>query len=375
MKTKAMFLFVAAAAILVSCTNEENPVEKAAGRSKLSISIKGEVDAPKGRAAGAPSQTEESTVNDFILFVFKADGNNDIAPKEFTALPSGGKVSDIEITTDAKEVYVVANTLSTPAVNDLLKTVTKKSELQAVTGRGFTAVAATSPVTQTSTNLWMSGKNDADFTPIKDGNVSVAVTLTYVAAKLRITKVTVDPGVTGLTLTNVTVYNGAAATHLIPADGGTSLIPDYTPTAAAPFYVGGLSMTGLANKPLIAGKNNAYTFDLTGDLSISTTSNQHYFYVFENDGETIEKQPTILSLSGIDGDSNTVNYSVFFKADPDDKLGFDDQIIQRGRSYDVSMTIKKLGPEDPTIPALKTTVEVTITPATWQTIDIDKVYE
>lgn len=375
MKTKAMFLFVAAAAILVSCTNEENPVEKAAGRSKLSISIKGEVDAPKGRAAGAPSQTEESTVNDFILFVFKADGNNDIAPKEFTALPSGGKVSDIEITTDAKEVYVVANTLSTPAVNDLLKTVTKKSELQAVTGRGFTAVAATSPVTQTSTNLWMSGKNDADFTPIKDGNVSVAVTLTYVAAKLRITKVTVDPGVTGLTLTNVTVYNGAAATHLIPADGGTSLIPDYTPTAAAPFYVGGLSMTGLANKPLIAGKNNAYTFDLTGDLSISTTSNQHYFYVFENDGETIEKQPTILSLSGIDGDSNTVNYSVFFKADPDDKLGFDDQIIQRGRSYDVSMTIKKLGPEDPTIPALKATVEVTITPATWQTIDIDKVYE
>lgn len=381
MKTTKFFaITLAATTLLWSCSKENNPADDPAGRSKLTINIKGEVDAPiGGKAAGTPSEKEESTINNFIIYVFKADGSNDMPPKEYTSMPSEGKVSELEITTDAKEVYVIANTISNPAVNDALKLVTKKSELQAVVGRGFEAISATGTPTQTSTNLWMSGKNDAAFTPVKDDNVTVAVTLKYVAAKVRITSVTIDestdPNVAKIVLTNVTIFNGAGATSLIPSDGVESLIPSYTPAASAPFYISGASMTGIASKPNIVGKNNEYNYNLTGDLAIGTGKNEHYFYVFENDGEAFEKQPTILSLQGIDGESNAINYSVFFKADPDGSLGYDKQIIERGKSYDVAMTIKKIGNNDPTIPALKTTVEVTITPATWKTISIAKTYE
>lgn len=378
--TRFFAITLAATTLLWSCSKENNPADEPAGRSKLTLNIKGEIDAPiGGKAAGNPTQEDESTINNVMIFVFRADGKNDITPKEITTMPAEGKVSDLEITTDAKEVYVIANTVSNSAVHDLLKVVTKKSELQAVVGRGFDAISATGAPTQTNNNLWMSGKNDAAFIPVKDGKVTVAVTLKYVAAKVRITSVTIDesadPNVAKIVLTNVTIFNGAGATSLIPSDDVESLIPSYIPAASAPFYISGASMTGLSNKPTIVGKNNEYNYNLTGDLAIGTGKNEHYFYVFENDGVAFEKQPTILSLQGIDGESNAINYSVMFKADPDGSLGYDNYIIERGKSYDVAMTIKKLGPVDPTIPALKTTVEVTITPATWKTVTINKTYE
>lgn len=382
MKTTRFFaLTIAATTLLWSCSKENNTGgDEPTGRSKMTLNIKGETDAPvAGKAAGNPTQADESTINDVMIFVFRADGKNDITPKEITTMPAEGKVSDLEITTDAKEVYVIANTTSSSTVQDLLKAVTKKSELQAVVGRGFEAISATGAPTQTSKNLWMSGKNDAEFIPVKDGNVAVTVTLKYVAAKVRIKSVTIDgstdPNVANIVLTNVTIFNGAGATSLIPADGVESLIPSYSPAAAAPFYISGASMTGLANNPNIVGKNNEYNYNLKGDLAIGTGKNEHYFYVFENDGEAFEKQPTILSLQGIDSEYNDVYYSVFFKADEDGALGYDNYIIERGKSYDVAMTIKKLGSEDPTIPALKTTVEITITPAKWDVITINKTYE
>lgn len=265
MKTTRFFaITLAVATLLSSCSKDDNGSgsQEPSGRSKMTLKIKGEVEAPVGRAVGNPSQTDESTVNDVMIFVFRADGKNDITPKEITPMPTDGKVSDLEITTDAKEVYVIANTASNATVQELLKAVTKKSELQAVIGRGFEAIAATGAPTQTSKNLWMSGKNDATFTPVKDGNVAVAVTLKYIAAKVRITSVTIDsstdPDVAKITLTNVTIFNGAGATSLIPADGVESLIPSYSPAAAAPFYISGASMTGLTNKPNIVGKNGKH---------------------------------------------------------------------------------------------------------------------
>lgn len=385
MKASQFFAIAMAAFALLSCAKEEGSSSGEVGQSKLSLRIVGETEAPKGRAAGNPTQTQESTINNFIIFVFKGDtdGTNDVPPTEYPQEPGGeiGKVVDMVITTDAKEVYVVANIAAadTPETHAALKAVKKKSDLQAIIGRGFAAIAATATPTQTSTNLWMSGQNE--IAPVENGNVDVTVALKYVAAKVRITSVTVDPAVKGLTLTNITVFNGAAATRLIPGpadgDGKTSLslIPSYVPAVTAPFYVSGLVMTGMAHKPTIAGKNNEYNYNLTGDLTIGGDKNQQYFYVFENDGEAFEKQPTIITLSGVDAESAAVNYSVFFKADEDGKLGYDNYVIERGKSYDITMNIKKLGNPDPTIPAMKTTVIVTITPAKWDIVEIDKTYE
>lgn len=380
MKTTRFFaLTLAVATLLSSCSKEDKTGGKEpAGRSKMTLNIKGETEAPvTGKAAGTPTQAEESTINNFIIYVFKADGSNDIAPKEYTSMPAGGKVSDMEISTDAKEVYVIANTTSNTAVNDQLKAVTKKSDLQAVIGRAFESASATALPTQTSTNLWMSGNNDAAFTPVDGGNVTTTVTLKYVGAKVRITSVTVDPSVSGLTLANVIMLNAGGATSFIPADGKISLIPSFVPTAPVSFYTSGVAMTTFTNKPTIVGRNNEYSYALTGDFSITTGKNQQYFYVFENDGATgtFEGQPTIITLKAMDSEFNDVYYSVFFKSDTDGALGYDNQIIERGKSYDVAMTIKKVGNSDPTIPLLKTTVEVTITPAKWDTKIINKIYE
>lgn len=384
MKTNQFLLLATAVFTLLSCSTEEKPSGgEEVANSRLSIRILGETSAPKGRAAGEPTQAEESKVNDFIVFVFKQDGSNDVLPKEFATWPETGK-TDVMITEAAKEVYVIANTLDDDAVNTALKAVTRKSELQAVLGRGFTSTDPDAAVTQSSTDLWMSGKNDAAFIPVKGESVPISVTLKYIAAKVRITSVTVEGGLT-LTQSEVTVLNGGAATKLIPADEpATSLIPTFTPSDSDPFYVSGADMKDFQFKPDIYKPNLNYKYTLTGsgsDKVIAAGKNQHYFYVFENDGEAFKNttdpkngQPTIVSLKCLHS-LDAVYYSIFFKADPDGILGYDNMVIERGKSYDIAMTIKKLGNADPTIPLLKTTIEVTITPAKWETVTIDKVYE
>lgn len=382
MKTKHFLIATVAALAMLSCSSEEKtPGQEEAGRSKLSIRILGEAEAPKGRAAGTTDPTAESKINNFILFVFKEGGANDVVPKEYTSTPT--EAVSHEITTDAKEVYVIANTSvageTQSPMHTALLNVKNKTELQAVIGRGFDTAVNTANPSQTATNLWMSGKNDADFTPEDGGSVSVTVTLKYIAAKVRIKSVTVDESTPELYLTNVLVLNAGGATSLIPADGSVSLIPTaYVPGKPGnQFYEGAIDISGFTHKPTIAGLKNAYSYILTGEepKTITESSNQHYFYVFENDGEAFEKHPTIVTLQCMDGNSKAVYYSVFFKADPDGTLGYDKQVIERGNSYDITMTIKKIGPNDPTIPALKTTVEVTITPAKWETVTIAKTYE
>lgn len=384
MKTNHFLIATVATLAMLSCSSEEKPpTGEDVANSKLSIRIVGETNAPKGRAVGEPTQAEESTVNDFIIFVFKQDGSNDVTPKEFTTWPETGK-TDVVITEAAKEVYVIANTADDVTVNTALKAVTKKSDLQAVLGRGFASTDPDAAVTQTATDLWMSGENDAAFTPIKGESVPITVTLKYVAAKVRITSVTVDAGLT-LTQSEVTVLNGGAVTKLIPADEpATSLIPTFTPGDSDPFYVSGADMTNFQFKPEIYKPNLNYKYALMGsgaDKVIGVGKNQHYFYVFENDGETFKNttdpkhgQPTIVSLKCLHS-LDAVYYSIFFKADPNGTLGYDNMVIERGKSYDIAMTIKKLGNADPTIPLLKTTVEVTITPAKWDPVTINKVYE
>lgn len=388
MKTSKLFTLAIAALALLSCTNEEPPAAPEAGRSKLTINIKGQVDAPQGRAAGTPTQADESKVNNIIVFVFKANGNNDITPKEYTATADDklNRIAELEITTEAKEVYIIANTSSATETNAELKAITKKSELQAIIGRGFAGPSPTALPTQTSTNLWMVGKNDAVLTPVEGGNVAITVTLKYIAAKVRITSVTVsDEVVTGLStklsLENVIVLNGATATSFIPTGESTSLIPTYTPEAATAFYTGGLDFSTLdfANEPTIARTNSNYSYTLTGDKKIEPGTpgkNQQYFYVFENNGTAFESHPTIVTLKAMDDKFVEYYYSVFFKMDNvDTPEGYDNKVIERGNSYDIALTIKKWGAKDPTIPALKTTVDVTITPATWNTVTVDKTFE
>lgn len=372
--------------LLVSCSKSENGDNpgKEAGKSKLTISLKGEksISAPQSRAAGTPTEADESTISDFIVYVFKSDGSNDIAPQVVTVNSDADlTVTDLEITTDATEVYVLANTATTATTQTALKAVTKKSELQAVTGRLFADNTASGASSQTKTNLWMSGK--ADISPSYGGNVTAPVTLYYIPARLRITSVTIkDENLTNLStdlvLNEITVLNAGGASKLIPAKDETSLIPTTpTPTTELPFYFAGMDMTNQSGKPAIYAQNDALKLVLTGGNSakIDAANNPNYFYVFENNGIAFESKPTIITLKATYKTNRVVYYSVLFKADPAQDLGFDNQIIERGNSYDIAMTIKKLGNSEPSLPALKTEVDITITPAKWNPVVIEKVYE
>lgn len=383
MKIRNLIPLALASLLFFSCSKEENSESKDVGKSKLTISLKGDkkISAPAGRASGAPTEEQESTINDFIVYVFKSDGRNDIPPKAVTVSSSADlTVADLEITTDATEVYVLANTAATAAMQTSLEEVTKKSDLQAVTGRLFADNTPDGASSQTNTNLWMSGQ--ADINPTQGGNVKIGVTLFYIAARLRITSVAIsDENLTDLSkdlvLNEITVLNAGGATKLIPADGKTSLIPSFEASEATPFYIAGMDMTDMVGVPTIYGQNNALKLTLTGGntAKIDDDNNQNYFYMFENNGIAFEGKPTIITLKATYKTERPVYYSVLFKADPDEVLGFDDEIIERGKSYDIAMTIKKLGNSEPSLPALKTTVDITITPAKWTAEIINKTYE
>lgn len=391
MKIRQLISVALAALLLISCSKTEsgeNPGKKA-GTSKLTISLKGEKSAaaagalaPGSKASGTPTELEEGTINDFIVYVFKSDGSNDIEPKAVTVNDPGTDLTvvDLEITTDATEVYVVANTASTATTQTALMAVTKKSELQVVTGRLFAGTTLGSTSSQLKNNLWMSGR--ADVNPDYGGKVTASVTLSYIAARLRITSVTIsDENLTDLStdlvLNEITVLNAGGASKLIPAKDETSLIPSFTASASEPFYIAGMDMTDQSNIPGVYGQNNALKLALTGGNSakIDATNNPNYFYLFENNGIAFEGEPTIITLKATYKGTREVYYSVLFKADPDGTLGLDNQIIERGNSYDIAMTIKKLGNSEPSLPALKTLVDITITPATWAAKIINKVYE
>ena len=369
MKTKSFFLMMMVAVILSACSNDELPGEKETGHSNLVLKIQGEKPAPASRNGSSATPNGESTINNLILFVFKSNGDNDIAPREYNTSTS---TVNLQISTDASEVYVIANTAGNTDVRDALKAVTKKSDLQAIVGRGFNS--DDSP-TQSGTNLWMSG--NSNISPSANSNVKATVTLKYIPAKVRISAVTVDQGV-NIKLSEVLVFNAGGATSFIPADNATSLIPTFSVSAGTPFYISGVTMDGgWSSKPNTYGVNTAYKYTLTGDNTITTGKNQHDFYVFENDGANshFEEKPTIITLKATDNsNSKTVYYSVLFKMNTSNE-GYDDQIIERGKDYNITMTIKKLGTEDPTIPAPQTTVEVTLTPASWQTVTMDKTYQ
>lgn len=369
MKKKTFFLMMMAAVILSACSTDENSDSKQTGHSNLVLKIKGEKPAPVNGETKASSANSESTINDFTIFVFKANGDNDITPKEYK---SAASTVNLQITTDASEVYVIANTASNTDVQNALKAVTKKSDLQAIVGRGFNS--DDSP-TQSNSSLWMSG--NSNISPSQNANVSVTVILKFIAAKVRISEVTVDPSV-NIALSEVLVLNAGGATKLIPADNATSLIPSFSASASTPFYMSGVTMDGSwSNKPNTYGVNTAYKYTLTGDNTITTGKNQHDFYVFENDGANshFEEKPTIITLKATNNsNSETVYYSVLFKMNTSND-GYDDEIIERGKDYNITMTIKKLGTEDPTIPAPQTTVEVTLTPASWETVTMDKTYQ
>lgn len=195
---KIKFLAVALAAFtMFSCTNDEveNLGNNVPGeQAVLTIKLKGDGDnQAQSRAAGGVLDTDDVTINDYLVFLFRAGGALDCAPYESN---SNAVATITNGTTAAKKAYVVANTGTLAA--GPFATVKTETDLLAATA-DLMVKGDQNTSTQTKDNLWMSGESEVKFNG--GTNAQVAVSLSFVAAKIQLIVKDNRKNMTGGTIT------------------------------------------------------------------------------------------------------------------------------------------------------------------------------
>ena len=358
---KIKFLAVALAAFtMFSCTNDEveNLGNNAPGeQAVLTIKLKGDGDnQAQSRAAGGVLDTDDVTINDYLVFLFRAGGALDCAP-HYSA--SGATATISNGTTAAKKAYVVANTGA--LANGPFATVKTEADLLAVAGSLMDNTNNAS--TQTKNNLWMSGANDVTF---NGTNGTAAVSLSYVAAKIQLIVKDNRTNMSGGTIQIedkevVLLFAGksgkffgtqkSAQTHFYTGDN----------TYNTPFDTNVTTSTALSDQVTTPFTDN------TGDAVFN------HFYTFGNDGTT---QPTILAIKStktVGGTSSPIFYPILF-TNTDAR-----HTIEPGKSYTMTVTLNGDvaaggggGTTDPEEPVVSSSIEVTVTAAQWVTQPVSK---
>lgn len=358
---KIKFLAVALAAFtMFSCTNDEveNLGNNAPGeQAVLTIKLKGDGDnQAQSRATGAATDTEDAVINDYLVFLFRDGGALDCAPHE----GNSGAVAEIRTgTTAAKKAYVIANTGA--LAGGPFATVKTETDLLAVAGSLMDNTDNAS--TQTKTNLWMSGVNDVAFNGTTG---TTTVTLSYVAAKIQLIvkdkRTNMSSGTIQITDDEVVLLFAGKSGKFF----GTQK------SVQTHFYTGDDSYNNAFNTNVT--KSTALS-DAVGAPFTDNTSNTvfNHFYTFGNDGTT---QPTILAIKStktVNSTPSTIYYPVHFTtADAG-------ETIEPGKAYTVTVTLNGDveagaggGTTSPEAPVISSSIEVTVTAATWSPVTVTK---
>lgn len=340
-----------------------------------------------GNSDASTLTAEESKVKKLEVFVFNGDAR-DGYKKETGA--DVKKVKDIAVTTGSRTIIVVAN-----AFEDL-SNITSKAALKATVSADLANQTLANGLLMTceETDVFdvKPGKNQYGF---KTGDTDLDATanqikaetpiaLTRVAARVALVKAETafEGAYAGFKFepTEVYVYNAKKQSKYFGTDlnHGSDLLSgtDLTP------YSG-------EYKPGTLPTTVAYLKDNVTDLSTITTDKPVYYYVFENDA-TIK--PTIFTIKGkikkadnsyatkddfpgaIDNDGFTY-YSIVVNGN---KGGYTytgdatakDSKIKRNTKYNLSVKIKHLGKDDPTVPPTESaTLDVMIEVAPWLSVD------
>lgn len=388
MKLEKLFLLGAIALGLAACSNEDTPVVQQAKNATMSLKI------VQGgtRAIGSPDDITagESKIKRLDVFVFNGDavdGHKQATGEDVT------EVKDIAVTTGSRTMLVVAN-----ATADM-GTITSKADLL--------SKVATDLATQTLENgLLMTSEVTKEFT-IQAGknyygyaagqtpagneiSVGVPVKLTRVPARVALVsaKTQFEGSYEGFTFepAQVFLFNAKKQSKYFGNPGalvaGTELLSGVD-----------LSSFGGPLKPA-AWETADYLKDAFTSLDI-LSKKQVYYYVFENDASV---QPTVLSIKGkikkssADDDYATATefpgaidsqgytyYSIVVNAN---KEGYTyegdtpkDSKILRNTQYNISVTIKHLGKDDPTDPPTEAaTLDVKVEVAEWEVVGQNVVY-
>ena len=329
---KKISLIILAFILCIGCS--KNVEQEVAEKAFLNISLKGEqsVD-PLSKASGV--STGDSKVNDFLVFVFRTDGALDIAPAYSS---DGSALSNLVVTTMAKEVYVVANTGA--LASGPFTGVSTKSELISKTGvliKGNTS-------TQSLNNVWMEGNADIVWGTGENITKGTAtVTMSFLASKLLVT-------------VNTTNYTGNSTFESVAIGyaGGEAkfFATDANKATQSVFYSGDNSMA-----------TQVGTTVTTALLTLKSESNIH-FYTFANNGNS---SATIITVIGKKANNDKVYWPISFNLDD---AGY---VVNPATIYNVTLNIKGEGVDNPEVPVINGSLDVTIAPATWKTtVNIDK---
>ncbi|MDY5354484.1 MAG: fimbrial protein [Bacteroides pyogenes] len=395
MKLEKLFLLGAIALGLAACSNEDTPVVQQAKNATMSLKI------VQGgtRAIGSPDAVTagESKIKRLDVFVFNGDavdGHKQATGEDVT------EVKDIAVTTGSRTMLVVAN-----ATADM-GTITSKADLL--------SKVATDLATQTLENgLLMTGEVTKEFT-IQAGknyygyaagqtpagneiSVGVPVKLTRVPARVALVsaKTQFEGSYEGFTFEPAQVF-------LFNAKKQSKYFGNAGALVAGTELLSGVDLSNFGGtttlKPAtwMAEWEVPYLKDEVESLPTTTpVSNgiQVYYYVFENDASV---QPTVLSIKGkikkadntyadaaeFPGAFDSQGYTYYSIVVNANKEGYTydgetpkDSKILRNTQYNISVTIKHLGKDDPTDPPTEAaTLDVKVEVADWKVVGQNVVY-
>lgn len=412
MKMRSILLSVLAIAVLASCAKDDglgSGDNGDAAEAKVTLRLKGNGSSGPSSRAGGAVVGDNSTINTLTVFFFNASGGV-IGDPQWIA--TGTTTTDLTTTTDARTVAVIANLATNPTlVGEVFAGVKNLTSLRSKLGDLLDGTT----LTQTSTNLYMSGiATLSDFTRVGDTEKATAtVQLRFVGARIRVSSITWNGGAVNdnqyvakdqftaqttadFTIERVYLMNVQTKTQFLPntINWSAATLPvatlgnDYI-TKAARSFAGGVNWadpwTGGAPTGFV--QNADYTVETMPTVAGSTLTNVGHWYVFTNNvAENAGEHPTALVIETkwrSVANSTNVNehltryFTVYFG------IGDRDPIVA-GNDYQVTLRLNGSfkpigdggdgggGTDDPTKPTVNSAVDITVTPATWTLVPVDK---
>jgi hypothetical protein len=385
---KKIFLAVLTAVAIVSCSTTDNePLnEVPGGKAFLNVAISTPSTTRAKGTTEAPVAPDK--ISNFSVFV--TDQTDEIKWTAYSA--TGGNLvatHALEVSTQAKNVYVVAN------AGDLTSTITTMAQL---TSAIIDLNASTTILGSQKDARWATGSTSAPIHFEQAGansfNADAEVILTFVAARITVKVVAAkkmlasyNPAAVdgSLVLEKVVVLNARGQSKIF----GSSLIPTYAPNKM--FY------EGMANDDFeYFPATGNYTYDasstatlLSDGITAGDFSTTYTYYVFENNAVTAATFPTIITIVGKYGVGDK-RASIYFPVHlaPYEQIGNTVSGITRGKSYDITITLSgdpKIsggdypggtgGTDDPTSPVILANVDITMKLTDWVGVTLGKEFD
>lgn len=412
MKMRSILLSVLAIAVLASCAKDDGlgaGDNGDASEARVTLRLKGNGSSGPSSRAGGAATGDNSTINTLTVFFFNASGGVIGEPQWI----EGTTTTDLTTTTDARTVAVIANLATNPtAVGEVFADVKNLTSLRSKLGNLLDGTT----LTQEGTNLYMSGIAAlSDFAKVGNAEKATAtVQLRFVGARIRVSSITWNGGTVNdneyvaksqfiaqtnanFTIERVYLMNVQTKTQFLPntISWSTATPPvatlgnDYI-TKAARNFTGGVNWADPWTGGAPAGfvQNADYTVEtMPAATGGNTLTDVGHWYVFTNNvADNAEEHPTALVIEtkwrSVANSTNAAEhltryFTVYFG------IGDRDPIVA-GNDYNVALKLNGSfkpidgggdgggGTDDPSKPTVSSVVDITVTPATWAPVTVDK---